>query len=84
MIYIPRRSIQWVFVTRDAFSDDGDDVVSCLEGESGLEACYAGTAAGEDVRLWGFEILWIWRAGKMEVPYHYYVFLLKGLRRHVG
>ena len=57
MIYIPRRSIQWVFVTRDAFSDDGDDVVSCLEGESGLEACYAGTAAGEAVRLWGLRYL---------------------------
>ena len=29
------------------FSDDSDGVISVLESEGGLEACYAGTAAGE-------------------------------------
>ena len=36
-----------MLVTRDVLSDDGDAVVSVLEGERGLEACYAGTAAGK-------------------------------------
>ena len=53
MIYIPRRSIQRVFVTRDVFGNDSDGVFSCLEGESGLEACYAGTLEGGEVRWLG-------------------------------
>ena len=36
MIYTPRRSIQRISITRDVFSDDSDEVVSRLEGESGL------------------------------------------------
>ena len=52
--FSPRRSIQRVFITRDVFSDDGDEVVSCLEGESGLQACYSCTLGeGEMLLLWG-------------------------------
>ena len=36
MIYTPWRSIQRIFITRDVLSDDSDEVVSRLEGESGL------------------------------------------------
>lgn len=49
IVDIPRRSIQRIFVTRDVFSDDSNVVTSFLEGECGLKACYAGTAAGKEM-----------------------------------
>ena len=52
-----------MFVTRDVFSDDSDEVVGCLEGESGLETCYTCTLEMLD---WGFEGLWIGMVGGME------------------
>ena len=56
-----------MFVTRDVFRDDSDEVIRCLEGESGLQACYTCTfGAGEDVRLWGLRFLEIGMVGGMK------------------
>lgn len=32
----------------------------------------------------GFEVVWGWMAEEVGVPYYYYVFLLRVLRRHGG